>query len=192
MNRFIVLTMALVFALQPAFLLAQTLDAPETDTRLYLTDGSVVMGKLIEQTDELFIIQVEREIFTFKRDEVDKKISLESLGSQAHSIQVREFPYISFLGGTVAFGLLSLLQFDTASDRDNEATLNQENGLTGRANALRDKADRARLLGWSSAALALGTLGVALFPKTSTKRIFPELTINSGQPTLHLIYQHSF
>jgi hypothetical protein len=192
MNRVIALTMALGFALQPTLLLAQTLGAPETDTRLYLADGTIVMGKLIEQTDDLFIMQVEREIFTFKREEVDKKITLESLGTQAHSVKVREFPYVSFLGGTVAFGLLALLQFDTASDRDKEADLNKDNNLHGRAKSLRDKADRAKVLGWSSAVLAVSTMGVALYPKTTTKRVFPELTLESGEPTLHLTYRHSF
>ena len=89
------------------------------------------------------------------------------------------FPYISFLGGTLAFGLLSWLQFDTASDRKREAATHEENELFARARELRSKRDRARLWGWSSALLAAGTLGVALIPKKRTRRVFPEAKLTT-------------
>ena len=106
---------------------------------------------------------------------------------------MREFPYISFLGGTVAFGLLSWLQFDKASDKDSEADLNDQNQLFNRARKLRDDADRARLFGWSSAALAVGSLGVALYPRKATRRIFPELSWTpAGEPKIALKYERAF
>ena len=103
-----------------------------------------------------------------------------------------EFPYISFLGGTVAFGLLSWLQFDRASDKDKDADLNRESGLEARARKLEDQADRARLLGWSSALLAAGSLGVALIPRKATRRVFPELSFEGGSATLRLSYVYRF
>jgi hypothetical protein len=163
------------------------------NTRVYLMDGTVVMGELVEKSADLIILRdTEGEIFTFEPEQIDKLVTLESLGSQARTVTVREFPYISFLGGTVALGLISWLQFDTAGDRDSEADINAENGLTARAGELRDKADRARLWGWSTAILATGSLGVALIPKTRTKRIFPELSVVGGDPRLQLVMRHRF
>ena len=124
----------------------------ETNTRLYLSDGTVVMGRMIEHSKDLVILQVNEQVFTFELEEIDRIVTLDSLGAGARTVSVIEFPYISFLGGTVAFGLLSWLQFDTASDRERDADLNEASGVLARARELRDKADRARLLGWSSAA----------------------------------------
>ena len=161
-----------------------------TDARVYLTDGTIIMGQLIQRSDDLVIVRNSSgEIHTFEPNQIDRIVTLDSLGSQAQTVTVREFPYISFLGGTVAFGLISWLQFDTASDRDAEAKINAENGVEGRAAELKDKADRARVWGWSSRALALASLGVALIPQERTKRVFPEISIqHDGTARLQVVY----
>lgn len=190
MRHAITLVIVLSIVCQPALLAAQ--QAP--DTRLYLEDGTVVMGQLLERSADLIIVRGDDgEIFTFQPEQVDKLVTLESLGGKARTVTVREFPYISFLGGTVAFSLISWLQFDTANDRDNEVDVNAQNGLVARAGELEDKADRARLWGWTSALLAAGSLGVALVPRTRTKKIFPELSLDaSGDARVQLVYRHNF
>ena len=158
-----------------------------TDTRVYLLDGTIIMGQLLEKSDDLIIVRSSSgEIHTFEPTQIDRLVTLDSLGGQAQTITVREFPYISFLGGTVAFGLISWLQFDTASDRDAEAQINADHGVVGRATELRDKADKARLLGWSSRVLALGSLGIALIPGIVTGAGVGGVigTIIAGGPTL--------
>ena len=66
-------------------------------------------------------------------------------------------------------------------------------GIEDRERELEDKADRARRWGWTSALLAAGSAGVALVPKTRTKKIFPELSLDaSGDARLQLVYRHSF
>ena len=192
MRHAIIVLIVLSIASQPALLSAQDVRAP--DTRVYLADGTVVMGKLLERSADLVIVRGnDGEIFTFQPDQIDKLVTLESLGSQARTVVVREFPYISFLGGTVALGLISWLQFDTASDRGAEADINEQNGLLARANELRDKSDRANLWGWSSLILATGSLGVALIPKSRTKKVFPELSLDaSGDPRAQFVYRHTF
>ncbi len=162
-----------------------------TDTRVYLLDGTIIMGQLLERSDDLVIVRSQAgEIHTIEPTQIERLITLDSLGGQAQTITVREFPYISFLGGTVAFGLISWLQFDTANDRDVEAKLNEGNGVTtGRAADLRDKADRARRWGWSSRVLALGSLGVALIPRDRTKRVFPDISLSDdGTSRLKVVY----
>ena len=167
----------------------------ETNTRLYLNDGTVVMGRMIEHGKDLVILQVNEQVFTFELEEIDRIVTLDSLGAGARTVSVIEFPYISFLGGTVAFGLLSWLQFDTASDRERDADLNEASGVFARARELRDKAERARLLGWSSAALAAGSTIVALVPRREKRRMFPELALRlpaSGSPGVFLAYNRRF
>lgn len=197
MRPMISLIVVTCLALQPAALLAQ--GAP--DARLYLADGTVVMGELLNRDDDLIILRSgDGKIHTFDVDQISKVVTLDSLGGQARVVQVREFPYISFLGGTVALGLISWLQFDTASDREAEAEINRQNtdlddpaGLLARAEDLQKKADRARLWGWSSGVLAAGCLGVALIPRTRTKKVFPRLSLDAaGSPTVQLVYRHSF
>ena len=63
---------------------------------------------------------------------------------------------------------------------------------THRQKKLDDKADRARLYGWGGAILAAGSLGVALIPHKSTRRVFPELSFSTGTPTLRLAYVYRF
>ncbi len=192
MRHTITLLIALSITIQPLLLGAQ--ESSAADTRVYLEDGTVVMGELIRRDADLIIVRGgDGEIFTFQPDQIDKLVTLESLGGQARTVTVREFPYISFLGGTVALSLISWLQFDTKSDRKADARINRENGLLARASELDDKADRAGLWGWSSAVLAVGTLGVAAIPKTRTKKIFPELSLDaSGDARMQLVYRHTF
>ena len=194
MKIFSALAIAFLLAAQPCVALAETAaEISGPDTRLYLEDGSVVMGRLIEKSDDLIIMEVERQIHTFEPTQVEKIVTLESLGARARTITITEFPYISFLGGTVAFGVLSGLLFDRASDKDKEADQNaQFQDTIPRAIKLRDDADMARLLGWGSALLAAGTLGVALIPHKTTRRVFPELSMDDGAPTLKLSYVHRF
>jgi len=191
-NRPVALILAALFALQPLALPALGQDFA-VDTRVYLVDGTVIMGQLLESTDLIIVRGEGGEIFTFEPEQVDKFVTLDSLGSEARTEIVREFPYISFLGGTVAMGLLSWLQFGTASDRDDEAELNEQFPETrSRAADLRDKADRARLYGWSAGLLAAGCLGVALIPRKVERRVFPELTFRRGEPTAQLVLRHRF
>ncbi len=169
--------------------IAQTAGPERADTRLYLGDGTLVEGKLVEKGSELIIMRVEEKIFTFERTEIDKIVTLESLGGGAKTITITEFPYISFMGGAVAFGLLSWLQFDRASDNEQEAELNREHGQLSRAQKLDDKASRARIYGWSTAVLSAGSLGVSLIPRKATRRVFPELGASSdGDPLLRVTY----
>lgn len=188
MRRWVAALTALLLLLQSFSALAQTAQPAAAEVRLYLTDGSVVTGQLISRSKDLIVVRAQEKIFTFEPAQVEKIVTPESLGSGARTVAVLEFPYISFLGGTVAFGLLSWLQFDTASNRDRDADLNEENQLLARAQKLRDKADRARLLGWGSALLATGSLGIALFPHKATRRVFPELSLETGAPVLLLSY----
>ena len=194
MKRYTALVACFCLVLQPIMALAETESEPiaGADTRLYLADGSLVEGNLIEKAQDLVIMRVNDKIFTFDKTEIDKIITLESLGGGAHTISVTEFPYISFLGGALAFGLLSWLQFDRASDNEAEAALNREHGQLSRAQKLDDKADRARLYGWSTAALAVSSFGVALIPRKSTRRIFPELSFRHGEPRIGVSYVYSF
>ena len=193
MKRYTALLACLCLVLQPVIALAEAdPDIAGADTRLYLADGSLVEGNLIEKARDLVIMRVNDKIFTFDKTEIDKIITLDSLGGGAQTISVTEFPYISFLGGALAFGLLSWLQFDRASDNEAEAALNREHGQLSRAQKLDDKADRARLYGWSTAVLAAGSFGVSLIPRKTTRRIFPELGFHHGEPRIGVSYVYSF
>ena len=203
-SRYVLVYSAVIsLLLQPAIVISQSASpvspaatTSEADTRIYLSDGSVVAGKLLERSDDLIIMRVEEEIFTFDpQTEVEKIVTLNSLGGKAREITTTDYPYISLMGGSLAFGLLSALQFDTAADRTREAAVNEENGLLERAKDLRSKRDRARLWGWTSALLAAGTLGVALVPKKRTRRVFPEAhltTSQTGTLALHIDVRGEF
>lgn len=168
---------------------AQTASVERADTRVYLSDGTLVEGTLVEKGAELIIMRVEQKVFTFERTEINKIVTLESLGGGAKTITITEFPYISFMGGAVAFGLLSWLQFDRAADNDQEAELNRVHQQLSRAQKLEDKASRARIFGWSTAVLSAGSLGVALIPRKATRRVFPELSTSSdGDLMLRVTY----
>jgi len=168
---------------------AQTAQTERADTRVYLSDGTLVEGTMVEKGAELIIMRVEQKVFTFDRTEIDKIVTLKSLGGGAKTITVTEFPYISFMGGAVAFGLLSWLQFDRASDNEQEAELNRVHQQLSRAQKLEDKASRARIYGWSTAALSASSLGVSLIPRKATRRVFPELSVGiDGDPILRVKY----
>jgi hypothetical protein len=179
--------LALLASVFPAA--AQTGSTERADTRVYLADGTLVEGTMVEKGAELIIMRVEQKVFTFDRTEIDKIVTLESLGGGAKTITVTEFPYISFMGGAVAFGLLSWLQFDRASDNEQEAELNRVHQQLSRAQKLEDKASRARIYGWSTAIFSAGSLGVSLIPRKATRRVFPELGASSdGDPMLRVKY----
>ena len=192
MKRSTVLVACLCMVLQPLLALADPVPIAGADTRLYMADGSLVEGTLLEKDNDLVVVRVKEKIFTFDKTDIDKMVTLESLGGGARSITVTEFPYISFLGGAVAFSLLSWLQFDRASDNETEADLNREHGQVARAQKLDDKASRARLYGWSTALFSVGSLGVALIPRKATRRVFPELTLRDGDPSIGLSYVYRF
>jgi len=193
MKRSTVLVACFCLVIQPSLALAETAPPIEgADTRLYLADGSLVEGTLIEKDKDLVIIRIEEKIFTFDKTDIDKLVTLESLGGGARNITVTEFPYISFLGGAVAFSLLSWLQFDRAADNEAEAALNREHGQLARAQKLDDKASRARLYGWSTALFAAGSLGISLIPRKTNRRVFPELSIRDGEPSLGVSYVYRF
>ena len=99
---------------------------------------------------------------------------------------------VGMFGGALAFGLLSWLQFDRASDHETEAALNREHGQFSRAQKLDDKADRARLYGWSTAVLAASCLGVGLISLKTTHPISPELSFRDGEPHVGVSYAYSF
>ena len=193
MKRSTVLVACFCLVIQPSLALAETAPPIEgADTRLYLADGSLVEGTLIEKDKDLVIIRIEEKIFTFDKTDINKLVTLESLGGGARNITVTEFPYISFLGGAVAFSLLSWLQFDRAADNEAEAALNREHGQLARAQKLDDKASRARLYGWSTALFAAGSLGISLIPRKTNRRVFPELSLRDGEPSVGVSYVYRF
>jgi hypothetical protein len=192
--------LALALALQPLAGLAEETPIAGPDTRITLKDGTLIEGHLVEKSKDLVIVRVDREIFTFDLTDVVKIVTLDTLGGGARTITVTEFPYISALGGTVALGLLSWLQFDRASDKDNRAQANEDFApgsqnpevLLAQAKDLRGEADDARLIGWSAAVLAVGSLGVALIPRKAQRRVFPELSLLGGRPVLRLALVQRF
>lgn len=184
MTRGLALLTALLLGLQPGISLAQETSGDAPEARIYLTDGTVIQGQLVDRASDLIIVRVDGEVFTFEPDEVKNIVTINSLGGAARTEEVLEFPYISFLGGTAAFGLLSWIQFDRAGDKRDEADLNAESGLDETAAELNDEADTAELLGWGSAVLAAGSLAVALIPRKTERRVFPALSMTSGTPRL--------
>tara|TARA_B100001250_G_scaffold359744_1_gene336788 strand:- start:3800 stop:4375 length:576 start_codon:yes stop_codon:yes gene_type:complete len=170
-------------------LYAQSINPVRANTRLYLFDGSIVEGRVIEKDNDLVIIRVNKKIFTFEYEEIEKIVTLESLGAGAKTISVKDYPYISFMGGAVAFGLLSWLQFDRASDNEKEAILNRTHDQFARAKKLEGKADRARVYGWATAVVSVGSLGISLISREETKRVFPEIgSTGYGTPTVRAVY----
>ena len=61
-----------------------------------------------------------------------------------------------------------------------------------RAQKLDDKASRARLYGWSTALFAAGSLGISLIPRKTNRRVFPELSIRDGEPSVGVSYVYRF
>ena len=192
MKRSTVFVACLCLVLQPLLALAEPAPIAGADTRVYLADGSLVEGTLVEKGKELVIIRVKEKIFTFDKTEIDKIVTLESLGGGAKSITVTEFPYISFLGGAVAFSLISWLQFDRASGVEDDAKLNRLASLEAQAVKFEDKASRARKFGIATALFAAGSLGVSFIPRKATRRIFPEISLNDGEPSAGISYVYRF
>ena len=192
MKRSTVLVACLCLVLQPLLALAEPAPIAGADTRIYLADGSLVEGTLVEKSKDLVILRVKKKIFTFDKTEIDKIVTLESLGGGAKSITVTEFPYISFLGGAVAFSLISWLQFDRASGFEDDAKLNRLASLEAQAIKFEDKASRARKFGIATALFAAGSLGVSFIPRKATRRIFPEISLNDGQPSAGISYVYRF
>jgi len=192
MKRSTVLVACLCLVLQPLWALAEPAPIAGADTRVYLADGSLVEGTLVEKSKDLVILRVKKKIFTFDKTEIDKIVTLESLGGGAKSITVTEFPYISFLGGAVAFSLISWLQFDRASGFEDDAKLNRLASLEAQAIKFEDKASRARKFGIATALFAAGSLGVSLIPRKATRRIFPEISLNDGEPSAGISYVYRF
>ena len=192
MKRSTVFVACLLLVLQPLLALAEPAPIAGADTRVYLADGSLVEGTLVEKGKELVIIRVKEKIFTFDKTEIDKIVTLESLGGGAKSITVTEFPYISFLGGAVAFSLISWLQFDRASGFEDDAKLNRLASLEAQAVKFEDKASRARKFGIATAFFAAGSLGVSFIPRKATRRIFPEISLNDGEPSAGISYVYRF
>jgi hypothetical protein len=186
MKRVPALFTVLFLGLLPALCWGQTDDGPGQEARVYLTDGTVVQGRLLQRADDLIIVRVDSEVYTFEPDQVRNIVTLNSLGGAAETRTSLEFPYVSFLGGTAAFGLLSWLQFDRAGNKRDDADINQASGLPDRATKLRDEADTAELLGWSAAVLAAGSLGVALIPRRTEERVFPALSLSNGTAFVQL------
>ena len=192
MKRSTVFVACLCLVLQPLLALAEPAPIAGANTRVYLADGSLVEGTLVEKGKDLVIIRVKEKIFTFDKTEIDKIVTLESLGGGAKSITVTEFPYISFLGGAVAFSLISWLQFDRASSFEDDAKLNENAGLEGQAEKFEDKASRARKFGIGTAVFAVGSLVVSFIPRKATRRIFPEISLNDGEPSAGISYVYRF
>ena len=192
MKRSTVFVACLCLVLQPLLALAEPAPIAGADTRVYLADGSLVEGTLVEKGKDLVIIRVKEKIFTFDKTEIDKIVTLESLGGGAKSITVTEFPYISFLGGAVAFSLISWLQFDRASSFEDDAKLNRLASLEAQAVKFEDKASRARKFGIATALFAAGSLGVSFIPRKATRRIFPEISLNDGEPSAGISYVYRF
>ncbi|MBT4979552.1 MAG: hypothetical protein HOL51_18985 [Gemmatimonadetes bacterium] len=192
MKRSTVLVACLCLVLQPLWALAEPAPIAGADTRVYLADGSLVEGTLVEKSKDLVILRVKKKIFTFDKTEIDKIVTLESLGGGAKSITVTEFPYISFLGGAVAFSLISWLQFDRASGFEDDAKLNRLASLEAQAIKFEDKASRARKFGIATALFAAGSLGVSFIPRKATRRIFPEISLNDGEPSAGISYVYRF
>ncbi len=192
MKRSTVFVACLCLVLQPLLALAEPALIAGADTRVYLADGSLVEGTLVEKGKDLVIIRVKEKIFTFDKTEIDKIVTLESLGGGAKSITVTEFPFISFLGGAVAFSLISWLQFDRASGFEDDAKLNRLASLEAQAAKFEDKASRARKFGIATALFAAGSLGVSFIPRKATRRIFPEISLNEGEPSAGISYVYRF
>ena len=186
MKRLLSLSVAVLLGLQSVMVYAATSEDTANEARVYLTDGTVVQGQLLDRAADLIIVRVDHEVYTFEPVQVRNIVTLNSLGGAARTETRLEFPYISFLGGTAAFGLLSWLQFDRAGDKRNEADLNRIADLPGRAAKLEDDADQAERLGWGAAALAAGSLGVALIPRRTEHRVVPALSLAHGTPALLL------
>ncbi|MCK5525919.1 MAG: hypothetical protein KAJ05_02140 [Candidatus Latescibacteria bacterium] len=163
--------------------------AEDADVRLYMNDGSVFSGKLVELGPELIIVRKNREIFTFEVGLVEQVVTLESLGEAAGVVPVRTFPRLGFLASTFAGATLAWWGFDSASSKEEEADVNARAvpPLPARAEELRDAADTARFIAWGATLAGAACMVVALIPEWTEKRVFPD-QVEVGCTSVKLAY----
>ncbi len=161
----------------------------DADVRIYMNDGSVFSGKLVELGPELIIVRKNREISTFEVGLVKQVVTLESLGEAAKIVPVRTFPRLGFLGGTFAGATLAWWGFVNASSKEKEADDNA--ALFARAEELRDDADSARLVARGAMLVGAACLVVALIPEWTEKRVFPD-QVEVGHKSVKLAYAFCF
>jgi hypothetical protein len=179
----------MVLLLRQAMMPGSVRATEDADVRLYLNDGSIFSGKLVELGPELIIVRKNREISTFEVGLVKKVVTLESLGEGAKIVPVRTFPRLGFLGGTFAGATLAWWGFDNASSKEKEADDNAS--LLARAEELRDDADTARLIAWSATLAGAACLVAALIPEWTEKRVFPD-QVEVGCKSVELAYVFRF
>jgi hypothetical protein len=170
------------FLLFVLFFVGSSGSAEEPDIRLYLTNGDIVTGNLIDQAPDLIIIRARGDIHTYLPGQVVKIETLESLGDNARIVRVRTFPHIEWLGGTVAIGSMAFLALSSASDKQEEADQNKKANLPPFSySGLEDDATKLRAVGWSMAVLATGTTVFALIPRWVEKKTFPDISLRMGR-----------
>ncbi len=178
----------IVLLLGQAMMAGSIRAAEDADVRLYMNDGSVFSGKLVELGPELIIVRKNREISTFEVGLVKKVVTLESLGEGAKIVPVRTFPRLGFLGGTFAGATLAWWGFDNASSKEKEA-----DGNTGMNSEqkLRDDADTARLVARGAVLVGAACLVAALIPEWTEKRVFPD-QVEVGYKSVKVAYALCF
>lgn len=189
-KRFIIsfLSVLLLFqAIAPIFVVAQ--DTYDADIRIYLKNGDVVTGNLIELSPSLVIVRVGKEAFTFYLNEVEYILTLKSTGAQIKTVKAWKFPRLGFLGGAVAGGVIAYFEFDNASDNEESADRNEKAQILSKeTRRLRDEARRDRII--ARAVIGLGTVSLitALIPKRVEKKVF----VNLNSRSIQLAYAFSF
>lgn len=161
------------------------------DVQLYLRNGNVVTGELIETTPVLIILRIGQEVFTFDAQQVERIVTLESLGDEAEVVPVWRFPRLGFLGGSLAGAVVALWAFDSASSKEADADQNEKANIPGMAKKLRDEARRNRLIGWGAVLGASTCTVIALIPERGEQRMFPA-QMEVGQKAFKLFYVMRF
>jgi len=137
------------------------------EVQLYLKDGSVVTGELVEATPLLVILRVQGEIYTFEVSEIERMVLPGPTQTRRPGWR---FPRLGFLGGTLVGGVLAWWGFDSASQKERDARLQEEYGLLERAGELREEARRDRKIAWIGVVGGAVCAVVALVPeRTGTK-----------------------
>lgn len=168
----------------------------ESDVQLHLKNGDVVTGQLVEVTPVLLILRIGREVFTFDIHQVERMVTLESLGDAAKVVPVWRFPRVGFLGGTLAGAVVALWAFDSASSKEAEADQNDKADIPGvdlshQAKKLRDEAHRNRLIGWGAVLGVSACTAIALIPERGERRMFPA-QVGIGKEVFKLSYVMRF
>ena len=137
------------------------------EVKLYLKDGSVVTGELVEATPLLVILRIQGEIYTFEVREIEHMVLP---GPSQTRRPGWSFPRLGFLGGTLAGGVVAWWGFDSASRKERDARLQEGYGLLERAGELREEARRDRKIAWIGVVGGVVCAVVALVPeRTGTK-----------------------